>query len=168
MYDTHAVPIAPCATWPPLVPRPRDRCPARTPSKWRPTSVRLLIVLQPLDPLPNCLNELIEQKILRYEGVEVEHSYKGMDAQEEEDTVFLEPDAYLLPFHVRKMATIHMTNLRKIFKCATMPCNAEPSTLSRMMRVVSGMRQVVSVLPGGCGSLSVLLNGSLRLPHSME
>jgi len=72
-------------------------------------------------PLPDCLADLIEQHVLHYEKVDM-HSdswtseRQRLDAPMFDSDKVLPPDAYLMPYHVRKMATIHMSDLRKIFR----------------------------------------------------
>jgi len=76
-------------------------------------------------PLPDCLSDLIEDKVLYYERVNdkggdadvslrnrFEASTQGLDA----DGRALAPDEWLLPYHVRKMLEVHRSNLRAIFR----------------------------------------------------
>ena len=74
-------------------------------------------------PLPDCLSELVEDKIIYYEKVEdkdaedkssrlrFETPVLGID----KDGNSLAPDEWLLEYHVRKMLEIHRSNLRKLF-----------------------------------------------------
>jgi len=78
----------------------------------------------PASPLPDCLSEMIEDKILHYEKVDdktqedkasrlrFEQPVLGLDA----DGRQLAPDEWMLEYHVRKMLDIHRVNLRALFK----------------------------------------------------